>query len=60
DYSIVAERWWWNEFLGFYNTTQYLIGLLGKKQTFKLIPSIAFKYYATKVLSKIKRLIKKS
>jgi hypothetical protein len=32
NYTVVAERWWWCEKLGFYNTLQLLFGLMGKRR----------------------------
>lgn len=59
DYDIVAERWWWNELLGFYNTTQQLFGVLGKRRYLKIFPKIAFKYYFSRVKSMFKRMNEK-
>ena len=58
DYNITAERWWWCEKLGFYNTIQLMFGLLGKKTYLKMFPFIAYKYYSFKLVKKLNYLVK--
>lgn len=59
DYYVVAERWWWCEKLGFYNTLQQLFAFLGKRTYLNMFPVIAFDYYKNRIVSKIVRTIKK-
>ena len=56
DYKVVAERWWWCEKLRFYDTTQYIFALIGKKRYLKMFPVIACKYYIHKVINRLIRI----
>jgi hypothetical protein len=56
NYKVVAERWWWPELMEFYNTIQYMFGLIGKKMYLKMFPYIACKYYISRMISGIKRM----
>jgi hypothetical protein len=53
NYTVVAERWWWCEKLGFYNTLQLLFGLVGKRRYLRCFPSIAIRYYMERILKKM-------
>jgi hypothetical protein len=59
DYDTVAERWWWCEKLEFFNTLQQLFGILGKHNFLMEFPLIGYKYYANRIIGKMRRIIKR-
>ena len=56
DYNALTQRWYWIEYMGFIDTTQFVFSIFGSKRCKIFVPTVWLKfnyrrYFQTKILS---------